>query len=215
MDNDGKRQAKRRHTLAGAVRLAILLGVLLSSGCDKAMKSYDLGVDLLSRERYDQAVDKLDLAYEQCRKKRGLDCSMFEEKLMYARRIAGEHYYNLAQMDLVERRLESAKRNISKAVEYEPLNAAYIRMRERILDEMLGAEALRRDALKYAADRQWDAAIEAMEKALEQFSNMPGAQRELDKIKKDAYGFYLGKARGLLAEDRWDEAIEECNRALQ
>lgn len=215
MNADRGRQRDIRRVVFNAIGVVILLFVLLSAGCDKAMESYKDGVDLLAWNRYDEAVSKLDLACQQCLEKRNRDCTMFNEKLQYARRIAAEHYYGLAETALVETRLNDAKQHISKAIVYDPENAAYLKLREVILEHTLAGEGLRREALELAAQQQWDLAIETMEKAIGQYRSMPGAQGELAKIKKDAYNFYLAKARELFETGRWDEAISESNMALQ
>lgn len=215
MDNNRNRHTNRRQSPLSAIRLLILLPVLLSAGCDKAMKSYEDGVDLLARNRYDEAIGKLDLALEQCRQKRNRDCSMFEEKLTHARHIAAEHYYGIAETDLIATRLNDAKRNISRAIGYEPANPAYIKLREIILEQTLAAESLHREAIDYAGRQQWDAAIEAMQKAIAQYRNMPGAQSQLDKIRKDAYNFHLAAARRLFETDQWDQAVVASKKALQ
>lgn len=215
MDNNMNRHTNRRQSPFSAIRLLILLLVLLSAGCDKAMESYEDGVDLLARNRYDEAIGKLDLALEQCRQKRNRDCSMFQEKLAHARHIAAEHYYGIAETDLITTRLNDAKRNISRAIGYEPANPTYIKLRKIILEQTLAAESLRREALDYASRQQWDAAIETMQKAIAQYRNMPSAQSQLDKIRKDAYNFHLAAARRLFETDQWDQAVVASKKALQ
>lgn len=197
------------------VVLAATAAALLSAGCDKAMECYKQGEDLLVQNQYDQAVAKFESAYHQCRQKRNRDCSMFEERLSYARHLAAEQYYNRAQTDLIAARLDDAARHIARAVEYEPANMIYLNMRQRILDEIAAVEALRRQARDYAAQRQWDAAIEAMEQAMALNRTLSGAQAELDRIKRDAYNFYLAAARALFEAGQWDEAAAQAGRALQ
>ena len=217
MDSNMNRHTNRSQSSLSAIRLLILLGVLLSAGCDKAMKSYEDGVDLLARNRYDAAIGKLDLALEQCRQKRNRDCSMFEEKLAHARHVAAEHYYGIAETNLIATRLNDAKRNISRAIGYEPANPMYIKLREIILEQTLAAESLRREAVEYAGRQQWDAAIEAMQQAIAQYRNMPGGQSQLDKIRKEAYRFHLAAARSLFGtdQDQWDQAVVASQKALQ
>ncbi|MBE0536231.1 MAG: hypothetical protein IH624_11235 [Phycisphaerae bacterium] len=210
-----KRSAVGRRRAARCVLGAIVAAVLLSAGCDKALESYNQGEDLLAHNQYDEAVARFDAAYQQCRQKRGRDCSMYEEKLTYARHLAGEHYFNLAQTDLIAARLDGAARHIAKALEHGPANGVYLSFRERVLAETLAVETLRRHALDCAGRQEWDAAVEAMQQAMARNRTMSGAQGDLDRIKRDAYAFHLAAARGLLEAGQWDEAVIEANTALR
>ncbi len=197
----------------GAAVWALVLGVMLAAGCDKALETYKEGEELLAHGQYDLAVSRLDSAYQQCRQRKR-DCSMFAERLAHARRVAGEHYYSLAQTDFIATRLNDAARHIGKALEHVPTDGVYVNLRERIMEETLAVEGLRRRALELAGRQAWDEAIAAMQEAIARNRTMSGAQGELERIKRDAYNWHVAGARGLLEEGRWDEAVSEANRAL-
>ncbi|MBN1127296.1 MAG: hypothetical protein JXA82_20005 [Sedimentisphaerales bacterium] len=193
--------------------LAIII-VLFFSGCDQALEAHKRANEHLSQGRYEQAIAEFEQALAFCHQQSRKPCDLYEQSLADAKRRAGEHYFGLAQKAFAETDLGKAQQHITRAIEYAPQDAVFQQLRRRILEQMQVAEELRRQALALADGRQWDQAIETLQKALGQYRSLPNGTNDLNTIRQNAYEQYLTEARALLAGGDWDSAVAQANTAL-
>jgi tetratricopeptide (TPR) repeat protein len=210
-----KRQATALKSKApSSVKILLIATILFSASCDSMKKHYKKGNRYLEEGRYDEAVRELSEALDKCEEKDDEPCTMYQDRLAYAKRRAGEHHYATAQKRFAEKDLDQALKAVDQAIHYAPQETAYATYRQTILAAVESAEQLRSQALSLADQGKWDEAIDTMQQALGNNRSLSGGQGDLQQIKRRAHDHYLNLAQQELEKENWDEALTQANRAL-
>ena len=202
-----------RRRLAALGMAGLILGLLLV-GCAHE-QAYKRGTKFSSQGQYDLAVAELEEAVALA-EKAGKDkvVRKYRAKLAAVKKEAAWYHYNRAENLFAQTDLGEALTLAERCVTYDPAQQKYTAFRQRVRDAIAEAEQRRKQALTLADDGQWDAALQQMEQALQQYRSLPGGDGDRQQIRQRAYQHYLDRAEARLRENDLVGARTEARQAL-
>lgn len=191
----------------------LILGLLLI-GCAHE-QAYKRGAKFSSEGQYDLAVAEFEEAVALA-EKAGKDkvVRKYRAKLAEVKKEAAWYYYNRAENTFAQTDLGEALTLAERCVTYDAEQQKYTAFRQRVRDAIAEAEQRRKQALALADDGQWDAALQQMEQALQQYRSLPGGDGDRQQIRQRAYQHYLDRAEARLRENDLVGARAEAQQAL-
>ncbi|TKJ32614.1 MAG: hypothetical protein CEE38_22885 [Planctomycetes bacterium B3_Pla] len=194
--------------------LPMLCLMLMLAGCAHE-QAYKRGTKLSRQGQYDKAVEELEKAVALAEESDKYDAAQqYRQKLDEVKLEAGEFYYRKAEEQFAQADLGAARDFIERCIRHCPQNQTYQAFRERVNKAISDAGQLRAEALSLAEQKQWGAAVERIEDALQLYRTLPGGQADLRQIKERAYRYYLGRAQDRLRQNDLEGAEVEAQSAL-
>jgi tetratricopeptide (TPR) repeat protein len=192
----------------------LLTTVLVLTGCAQ-QKAYKRGAKLSEEGQYEKAVAELEKAIDLAEDRHDRKAAQrYREKLDETKRLAGQFYYNDAELNFRQADLAAALMRIEMCLKYRPLEQRYMAFRDRVQKAVVDAEQMRAEALSLAEQKQWPSAVERMREALRVHRTLPGGAGDLKQIQERAYQYHVARAQERLLDNDLAAVEAEAQAAL-